>query len=100
MQGIVNLVKALKKRGVALYLISGSFRELIMPVAKYLGVPKENVFANRMDWCVCVILLCVCSECKNACKQESCYLLNYYAKYLGVPKENVFANRMDWCVCV
>ena len=119
-QGIVNLVNALKKRGVAVYLISGmctharthmhththarthterdkdthththarthterdthtrkhthtythteryrhtqrrihtnththtgSFRELILPIAKYLGVPKENVYANRMDW--------------------------------------------------
>jgi len=52
LQGIVNLIKVLQKRGVAVYLVSGSFRELIMPIAKYLGVPKENVFANRMDWCV------------------------------------------------
>lgn len=25
-------------------------RELTLPIAKYLGVPKENVFANRMNW--------------------------------------------------
>jgi hypothetical protein len=23
---------------------------LTLPIAKYLGVPKENVFANRMNW--------------------------------------------------
>lgn len=51
-QGIVNLIKTLQKRGVAVYMISGGFREDIMPIAKYLGVPKENVFANRMNWCV------------------------------------------------
>jgi len=51
-QGIGNLVSVLKKRGVAVYLISGSFREFILPIAKHLGVPKENVFANRMNWCV------------------------------------------------
>ncbi|KAF5828643.1 HAD-like domain-containing protein [Dunaliella salina] len=49
-KGIVNLIKVLQKRGVAVYLISGSFRELILPLAKYLGVPKENVYANRMAW--------------------------------------------------
>lgn len=27
-----------------------SVRELTLPIAKYLGVPKENVFANRMNW--------------------------------------------------
>jgi hypothetical protein len=25
-------------------------RELTLPIAKHLGVPKENVFANRMNW--------------------------------------------------
>uniref|UniRef100_A0A515EIS9 Glycerol-3-phosphate dehydrogenase [NAD(+)] n=1 Tax=Dunaliella salina TaxID=3046 RepID=A0A515EIS9_DUNSA len=49
-KGIVNLIKTLQKRGVAVYMISGGFREDIMPIAKYLGVPRENVFANRMNW--------------------------------------------------
>eukprot|EP00983_Pelagomonas_calceolata_P121622 1160815-Pelagomonas_calceolata.AAC.2 len=47
-QGIVNLIKVLQKRGVAVYLISGSFRELILPLAKYLGVPKENGLKDIM----------------------------------------------------
>ncbi|KAF6254612.1 HAD-like domain-containing protein [Scenedesmus sp. NREL 46B-D3] len=48
--GIESLVKALQARGIAVYLISGGFRELTLPIAKYLGVPKENVYANRMNW--------------------------------------------------
>jgi hypothetical protein len=28
----------------------GPRRELMLPVAKYLGIPKERVYANRMQW--------------------------------------------------
>ena len=49
-QGIKKLVGALQSRGVAVYLISGGFRELTMPIARELGVPADNVFANRMNW--------------------------------------------------
>lgn len=48
--GIVALVAALRTRGVAVYLISGGFRELIRPLAKLLGLPMANVYANRMNW--------------------------------------------------
>ncbi len=49
-QGIKELVGALQSRGVAVYLISGGFRELTVPIARELGVPCDNVFANRMNW--------------------------------------------------
>ena len=49
-QGIKELISALQSRGIAVYLISGGFRELTMPIARELGVPPENVFANRMNW--------------------------------------------------
>lgn len=29
-----------------IYIISGGFKEVILPVAKYLGISKSNVFAN------------------------------------------------------
>eukprot|EP00198_Chlamydomonas_reinhardtii_P000461 XP_001689796.1 predicted protein [Chlamydomonas reinhardtii] len=48
--GIKELIKALQKRGVAVYLISGGFRELLLPIAAHLGIPKDRVFANRMHW--------------------------------------------------
>lgn len=48
--GIESLIRALQARGIAVYLISGGFRELTLPIAKHLGIPKEFVFANRMNW--------------------------------------------------
>ena len=29
-----------------MYLVSGGFRAMIVPVAAALGVPRENIFAN------------------------------------------------------
>lgn len=49
-KGIEPLVRALHARGVAVFLISGGFRELTLPIASYLGINRENVFANRMNW--------------------------------------------------
>ena len=49
----MDLVGALRDRGVAVYLISGGFREMALPVAKALGLPPENVYANRMHFSVC-----------------------------------------------
>lgn len=48
--GGLELVQALQARGVAVYLLSGGFRELCLPIAEALGVPRKNVFANRMMW--------------------------------------------------
>uniref|UniRef100_A0A7D7L907 Glycerol-3-phosphate dehydrogenase [NAD(+)] n=1 Tax=Chlamydomonas sp. ICE-MDV TaxID=1983280 RepID=A0A7D7L907_9CHLO len=48
--GIKKLISSLMARGIHVYLISGGFREIMLPVAKYLGVPYGNVFANRMNW--------------------------------------------------
>lgn len=49
-EGADRLIRLLQARGIAVYFISGGFRELTLPLAKYLGVPKEHVFANRMNW--------------------------------------------------
>ena len=43
-----TLVAMLQSRGTAVYLISGGFRQLIEPFAKYLGIPKDHIFANRI----------------------------------------------------
>lgn len=50
LQGVVDIINALKARGKAIYLISGGFREITLPIARYLGVPASNIFANRMNW--------------------------------------------------
>ena len=45
--GIQALIKELQARNVAVFLISGGFRELILPVADLLQIPRNNIFANR-----------------------------------------------------
>lgn len=46
--GSIELVAALHRRGVHVYLVSGAFRSLILPVAKLLNIPETNVFANEL----------------------------------------------------
>jgi glycerol-3-phosphate dehydrogenase (NAD+) len=45
--GIQELVQELQARNVEVFLISGGFRELILPVADLLKIPRENIYANR-----------------------------------------------------
>ncbi|KAL7564372.1 hypothetical protein ACA910_001521 [Epithemia clementina (nom. ined.)] len=45
--GVVTLLEALRERNKEVYLISGGFRELILPVSDYLQVPRSNIYANR-----------------------------------------------------
>lgn len=49
-KGIVSLVKSLHNRGISVYMITGGFREVCLPIAEHLGIPKDKVFANRMLW--------------------------------------------------
>ena len=46
--GIVELVKALRAKGKAVFLVSGGFTQMIYPVAALLGLPREAVFANTI----------------------------------------------------
>ncbi|OVA02149.1 hypothetical protein BVC80_8787g15 [Macleaya cordata] len=46
--GIDELIKTLKANNTDVYLISGGFRQMIQPVASHLGIPVENIFANRL----------------------------------------------------
>lgn len=46
--GIAELIKKLKAKNTDVYLISGGFRQMINPVAMQLGIPFENIFANRL----------------------------------------------------
>ena len=34
--------------GTSVYLVSGGFRSFIEPLADYLEIPKENIYANRI----------------------------------------------------
>jgi glycerol-3-phosphate dehydrogenase (NAD+) len=45
--GIQELVGELQARNIPIYLISGGFRELILPVADLLKIPRNHIYANR-----------------------------------------------------
>eukprot|EP01138_Halocafeteria_seosinensis_P016496 gb/GECG01016827.1/.p1 GENE.gb/GECG01016827.1/~~gb/GECG01016827.1/.p1 ORF type:complete len:202 (+),score=32.22 gb/GECG01016827.1/:1-606(+) len=44
--GVAKFIEALQKRGTKIYLVSGGFREMILPYARRLNIPEENVYAN------------------------------------------------------
>ncbi|XP_046620932.1 phosphoserine phosphatase isoform X1 [Neodiprion virginianus] len=48
--GIKTLVETLQSQKKQVFLISGGFRSLILPVAAQLNIPPENVFANRLKF--------------------------------------------------
>ncbi|KAA0203721.1 hypothetical protein HAZT_HAZT000875 [Hyalella azteca] len=45
-----ELVSELQSRETDVYLVSGGFMSLISPVAEKLGIPRENVIANRLQF--------------------------------------------------
>ena len=46
--GVAEFVKALHAKGVAVYLVSGGFTQMIHPIADLLGVSRERVHANTI----------------------------------------------------
>ncbi|XP_052090293.1 phosphoserine phosphatase-like isoform X3 [Mytilus californianus] len=48
--GIKELVSCLGKRRVPVYLVSGGFQSILVPVAEQLGLPIENIIANRLKF--------------------------------------------------
>ena len=46
--GVADLVKTLRRRGKAVFLVSGGFRIMIEPLAHILDIPASNIFANRL----------------------------------------------------
>jgi phosphoserine phosphatase len=44
--GIAELINKLERRGTHVYLISGGFTHMILPLAKHLALPQERVIAN------------------------------------------------------
>ncbi len=48
--GIKELISLLQACGTAVYLVSGGFYSVIKPIAQDLGIPAENIFANRIKF--------------------------------------------------
>ncbi|VDN59044.1 unnamed protein product [Dracunculus medinensis] len=47
---IEEFVFALQQRQIHVYLVTGSFRSFVLPVASILKIPKENIFANDIKF--------------------------------------------------
>ena len=45
-EGMENLIKELQRKNVNIYIVSGGFKEVILPTANILGIKNDNVFAN------------------------------------------------------
>lgn len=45
---IRELIKVLKEKDKKVFLVSGGFHDIIAPVANELGIPQENIYANRL----------------------------------------------------
>ena len=48
--GVTEVVAKLHERGVAVCLISGGFRLMIEPVADRLGISRERIWANSLEF--------------------------------------------------
>jgi phosphoserine phosphatase len=46
--GSLDLISRLERRGTHVYLVSGGFTHMVMPLAKQLGLPKGRVYANDL----------------------------------------------------
>lgn len=45
-----ELVERLHVCNVAVYLVSGGFKSIIIPPADILNIPHENIYANRLKF--------------------------------------------------
>ncbi|XP_050296487.1 phosphoserine phosphatase [Anthonomus grandis grandis] len=48
--GVKKLIELLHSRNIPVYLISGGFRSIIVPIADQLKIPHSHIFANRLKF--------------------------------------------------
>ena len=46
--GMESVIKTLQRRGVDVFLVSGGFTQMIIPIAKRLSIPVDRVYANTI----------------------------------------------------
>lgn len=84
-----DLVDVLHNRGVPVFLVSGGFRCLITPVAEQLGIPLDNVFANRLKFYVTGELISKFIRQFQLIKY-SCVIFQHYLFSRSVIKQHCF----------
>ena len=45
--GLDDLIKHLQQKNIQIYVVSGGFKEIIIPTTNLLGIKNENVYANN-----------------------------------------------------
>lgn len=48
--GMAKLIRILQENNVDIFIISGGFKEVILPFANYLNLPQQNIYAVEIDW--------------------------------------------------
>ncbi len=51
-EGAEDVIGRFLKEGREVYILSSGFKEIILPTAKALNIPEENIFANEFDFAV------------------------------------------------
>ncbi len=51
-EGAKDVIGRFLKEGRDVYILSAGFKEIILPTAKALNIPEENIFANEFDFAV------------------------------------------------
>jgi phosphoserine phosphatase len=46
--GAAELISWLHRRGTSVFVVTGGYTDCSYPLTDYLGIPRENVFANRL----------------------------------------------------
>ena len=49
--GMAELIAALQTQGVAIWVVSGALREVILPLGKRLKIPEEQLLGIDLEWC-------------------------------------------------
>ncbi len=49
-KGARKTIAGLKRMGINVYIVTGAYLEALLPFAKYLGIPRKNVFAINLKF--------------------------------------------------
>lgn len=72
-----ELIAELHKRNKQVFLVSGGFTSIILPAAKILNIPAQNVFANQIKFYfdgIVAHLTKVCLLCSLSSLSLKCFL--------------------------
>jgi len=48
--GMAQLIADLQTKGIAIWVVSGAFREILLPTARQLQIPEEHLLGITLEW--------------------------------------------------